>query len=177
MGRERSPLPPDCTGLGWFSHPLGGTGRFSLEKGGELPESSVAEIHGYPRRPPGFEEPLFPTEESKRRIMAHFLEAPWLSRASELPRGVGETAHAAREPIRLVGAGSRVELVRPARCRRGTSRRRVVRVLERWREVRAWWDEETRTDRFAFRVLLVGGAVAELALERSGGWFLVGVAD
>ncbi len=43
--------------------------------------------------------------------------------------------------------------------------------------MRAWWYEETRTDRFAFRVLLVGGAVAELALERSGGWFLVGVAD
>ena len=76
-----------------------------------------------------------------------------------------------------MGAGSRVELVRPARCRRGPTLRRVVRVLERWREVRAWWDEETRTDRFAFRVLLVGGAVAELALERSGGWFLVGVAD
>ena len=69
-----------------------------------------------------------------------------------------------------------MELVRPARCRRGPTWR-VVMVLERWREVRAWWDEETRTDRFAFRVLLVGGAVAELALERSSGWFLVGVAD
>ena len=147
-----------------------------MEKGRELPQSSVTKIHGYPRRPPGFEEPLFPTEESKRRIMAHFLEAPWLSRSCELPRGAGETAHAAREPIRLVGAGSRVELVRPARCRRGPARR-VVRVLERWREVRAWGDEETRTDRFAFRVLLVGGAVAELALERSSEWFLVGVAD
>src|SRR5215208_1076360 len=52
-----------------------------------------------------------------------------------------------------------------------------VRGLERWRDVRAWWDEETRTDRFTFRVLLVGCAVAELALERSGGWLLVGVAD
>ena len=177
MGRERSPLPPDCTGLGWFSHPLGGTGRFSLEKGGELPESSVAEIHGYPRRPPGFEEPLFPTQESKRRIMAHFLEAPWLSRASELPRGVGETAHAARDRAGTgLAARAPPGFLRPL-AGWVPSRRRVVRVLERWREVRAWWDEETRTDRFAFRVLLVGGAVAELALERSGGWFLVGVAD
>ncbi len=138
-------------------------------------ESSVAEIHAYPRRPTGFEEPLFPTVESKRQILDAFLEAPWLRRASELPRGVGECAHAAREPVRLRGAGSRVELVR--RCRRDPKRQRVVRVLERWREVRAWWDEEARTDRLVFRVLLAGGAVAELALERSGGWFLMGVAD
>ena len=140
-------------------------------------ESSVAEIHGYPPRPQGFEEPLFPTRESKREIMAHLLEAPWLRRASELPRGVGECAHAIREPVRLRGARGRVELVRSARCRRGPVRRRIVRVLERWREVRAWWDEETRTDRLVFRVLLAGGAVAELALESPGGWFLVGVAD
>ncbi|MCA1718415.1 MAG: hypothetical protein LC781_16855 [Actinobacteria bacterium] len=140
-------------------------------------ESSVAEIHAYPRRSPGFEEPLFPTAESKREIMAHFLEAPWLSRASELPRGIGESAHSTREPVRLRGARGRVDLVRTARFRRSPTRRRVVRVLERWREVRAWWDEEASTDRLVFRVLLAGGAVAELALERSGGWFLVGVAD
>jgi hypothetical protein len=142
-----------------------------------LLESSVAEIHGYPRRPRGFEEPLFPTRESKREIMAHLLEAPWLRRASELPRGVGECAHAIREPVRLRGARGRVELVRSARCRRGPVRRRIVRVLERWREVRAWWDEEASIDRLVFRVLLAGGGVAELALERPGGWFLVGVAD
>ena len=142
-------------------------------------KSSVAEIHSYPRRPSGFEEPLFPTVESKREIMAHFLEAPWLSRASELPRGIGESAHATREPVRLRGALGQVDLVRPSasRSRRSPTRRRVVRVLERWREVRAWWDEEARTDRLVFRVLLAGGAVAELALERSEGWFLVGVAD
>ncbi len=140
-------------------------------------KSSVAEIHSYPRRPSGFEEPLFPTVESKREIMTHFLEAPWLSRASELPHGVGESAHAVREPIRLRGTRGRVELVRSARCRRDPMRRRIVKVLERWREVRAWWDEEASTDRLLFRVLLAGGAVAELALERSGGWFLVGMAD
>ena len=144
-----------------------------------MAESSVAEIHAYPSRPPGFEEPLFPTVESKREIMAHFLEAPWLSRASELPRGIGESAHATREPVRLRGALGQVDLVRPSasRSRRSPTRRRVVRVLERWREVRAWWDEEARTDRLVFRVLLAGGVVAELALERSEGWFLVGVAD
>jgi hypothetical protein len=142
-----------------------------------LVESSVAEIHAYPLRPPGFEQPLFPTGESKREIMGHFLEAPWLSRASELPRGVGECAHAVREPVRLLGARGQVELVRPEQYRRGPTRHRVARVLERWREVRAWWNEEACTDRLVFRVLLAGGAVAELALERSGGWFLVGVAD
>jgi hypothetical protein len=142
-----------------------------------LVESSVAEIHGYPLRPQGFEEPLFPTVESKREVMAHLLEAPWLSRASELPRGAGESAHATREPIRLRGAGTGVELVRPGRCRRSPTRRRVVGVLERWREVRAWWDEEAGTDRLVFRVLLAGGTVAELALERQGGWFLVGMVD
>ena len=140
-------------------------------------ESSVAEIHAYPSRPPGFEEPLFPTGESKREVMAHFLEAPWLSLASELPHRIGESAHARKEPVRLQGALGKVDLVRPSRCRRSPTRRRVVRVLERWREVRAWWDEEARTDRLVFRVLLAGGVVAELALDRSEGWFLVGVSD
>lgn len=139
-----------------------------------MPDSSIAQIHAYPQKPPGFEEPLFPTVESRRKIMAHFLEAPWLSRASELSRGGGESAHTAREPVRLRGARGRVELVR---CRQTSTRRRVARVLERWREVRAWWDEEACTDRLVFRVLLAGGTVAELALERPGGWFLVGIAD
>jgi Domain of unknown function (DUF6504) len=146
-------------------------------KGGELVEGSIAEIRGYLWRPPGFEEPLFQTVESKRRILAHLLEAPWLSRASDLPRGFGESVRAIREPVRLRGVGSRVEVVRAGGYRRGSRRRRVLEVLERWREVRAWWDEEASTDRLVFRVLLAGGAVAELALERSGGWFLVGVAD
>jgi hypothetical protein len=142
--------------------PLGWRRALLLRREGrrELVESSVTEIHGYPRRPPGFEAPLYPTRESKREIMAHFLEAPWLSQASELSHGVGESAHAARVPVRLVGA-------------RGW----VVKVLECWREVRVWWDDKTRTDRLIFRVLLAGGAVAELALECSGEWFLVGMVD
>jgi hypothetical protein len=160
-----------------FSPPGWRRALLLIGKGGELPESSVTEIHAYPCRPPGFEEPLFQTGESKREIMTHLLEATWLRRASELPHGVGESAHAAREPVRLLGVRGRVDLVRPERYRRGPVRQRVVRVLERWREVRAWWDEEIRTDRFVFRVLLAGGVVAELALERPGGWFLVGMAD
>jgi P2-related tail formation protein len=53
----------------------------------------------------------------------------------------------------------------------------VVRVLDRWREISNWWDEERYTDRFIFRVLLTGGAVVDLARERSGEWLLVGVVD
>src|SRR3712207_6709649 len=109
--------------------------------------------------------------------MAHFLEAPWLSRASELSHSVEEGAHAAREPVRLVGARGRVDLVRPARRRHGPVRRRVGSVLACWREVRAWWDDKTRTDRLLFSILLAGGAVTELTLECSGGRFLVGMAD
>ncbi len=43
--------------------------------------------------------------------------------------------------------------------------------------MRSWWDEDRSVDRKVFRVLLGGGAVAELALERSGRGFLAGVAD
>jgi hypothetical protein len=57
-------------------------------------------------------------------------------------------------------------------------KRRVKRVLDRWREVGRWWDEDRGTDRLLFRALLSGGIVADLALDRSsGGWFLAGVAD
>ena len=53
-----------------------------------------------------------------------------------------------------------------------------MRVLERWREVGPWWDEEVRVDRLVFRVLLAGGAVVDLALERaSGEWLVAGVVD
>ena len=45
-------------------------------------EASVSEIHCYPLRPEGFEEPLFPTRESRLAVLDHLLRAPWLSRAS-----------------------------------------------------------------------------------------------
>ena len=56
-----------------------------------------------------------------------------------------------------------------------------MEVLDRWREVRGWWDEDG-VDRRVYRVLLdgpCGGSVADLAREcgLSGGWLLVGVAD
>jgi hypothetical protein len=54
----------------------------------------------------------------------------------------------------------------------------VVRVLERWREIGSWWEAEGGVDRLVFRVLLAGGPVVDLALERtSGEWLLVGVVD
>ena len=78
-------------------------------------------------------------------------------------------------------ADGRTYLVR--RCTNGRRegslrKRRIVRVLERWREVRSWWEPDRRVDRLVFRVLLAGGAVVDLALERSSGeWLLVGVVD
>ncbi len=142
---------------------------------------SVGEIHAYPSRPPGFEEPLFPTAGSRRAVAEHLLRAPWLERASELVcRRGGESARAPGEPVEVRESScGRVEVLRSFRVRGRCSwrRRRVARVLDSWREVGLWWDEGRRTDRLVFRVLLSGGAVVELARERSGGWSLAGVAD
>jgi hypothetical protein len=139
---------------------------------------SVSGIHAYPLRPPGFEEPLFPTPSSKRVIAEHLLEAPWLRRASTAEGRTGEAVHALAEPIELRGSCGRVELIRVGgggRC--SWRRRRVAEVLDRWREIGDWWDEERCKDRLVFRVLLCGGAVVDLARERSGGWLLVGILD
>ena len=63
-------------------------------------------------------------------------------------------------------------------CRRRTRKRRVVRVLERWQEVGPWWEAKGGVNRLVFRVLLAGGAVVDLALERaSGEWLVAGVVD
>ncbi|MGI8911247.1 MAG: hypothetical protein ACR2JR_11945 [Rubrobacteraceae bacterium] len=139
-------------------------------------ETSVSEIHRYPLRPEGFEEPLFPTGDSKRAVAEHLLGAPWLMRASEAGARIGE-------PIEVRQRRSAVEVSwgsrgRCGRRRRVKSWRRVVEVLDRWREVRGWWDEDS-VDRRVYRVLLAGGVVADLAREWSGpgGWLLVGVAD
>jgi hypothetical protein len=54
----------------------------------------------------------------------------------------------------------------------------VVRVLERWREVSSWWEAKGGVGRLVFRVLLAGGAIVDLALERaSGEWLVAGVVD
>jgi hypothetical protein len=138
----------------------------------------VSEIHAYPTRPEGFEEPLFPTANSKREILEHLLEASWLSRASKLGGCTGEAAHTLEEPVELKSSGERTEVLRPhARSRCSRKRQRVVELLDRWREIRGWWDEDRHADRLVFRVLLSGGFVADLARERSGGWFLVGMVD
>ena len=143
--------------------------------------SDVSEIHAYPLRPEGFEEPLFPTAESNRKIAEHLLKAPWLSRASELEGRTGGAAHALDEPVELKYSPERVEIVRLVGdrrwCRHSWRRRSVEEVLDRWREVGGWWDRDRRVDREVFRVLIFGGTVVDLAKERSGGWFLVGVVD
>ena len=139
---------------------------------------SVSDIHAYPLRPPGFEEPLFPTPSSRRVIAEHLLEAPWLRRASGVEGRTGEAARALAEPVELRNSCGRVELIRVGgggRC--SWRRRRVAEVLDRWREIGEWWDEDRRTDRLVFRVLLCGGAVVDLARERSGGWLVVGILD
>jgi hypothetical protein len=140
----------------------------------------VSEIHAYPSRPEGFEEPLFPTAKSNRKIAEHLLEAPWLSRASELAEGTGGSAHALEEPVGLRNASGRMEIVRlvsSRRCHPSWRRRRIEKVLDRWRRVDGWWDADRRVDRMVFRLLLSGGAVVDLAKERPGGWLLVGVVD
>ncbi|CAA9400492.1 MAG: hypothetical protein AVDCRST_MAG01-01-1048 [uncultured Rubrobacteraceae bacterium] len=140
-------------------------------------ETSVAEIHAYPAKPEGFEEPLFPTCESRRAVAEHLLRAPWLGRASELEGGSGGSARIAREPVQLQGVPGRVGISWSSGRRRRAKRRLVVRELARWREVAAWWDEGRSTDRSVHRVLLSCGAVVDLARESPGGWFLVGVVD
>src|SRR5918998_429208 len=127
---------------------------------GVVKGASPSEIHRYPLRPRGFEEPLFPSADSRREIGAHLLQAPWLRRASELMPGMGETAHGLREAVEVhVRSLERVEVVRCGGYRRCSwRRRRVLRMLGWWREVAGWWDGDRSADRMVFRVLLCGGA-------------------
>ena len=140
-------------------------------------EASVSEIHRYPLRPEGFEEPLFSTRESRLAVLDHLLRAPWLSRASEMEERGGQAAHARWEPVELENRHGRVRIVWASGRRRCRKRRHVVEVLDRWREVREWWDERRAKDRSLVRVLLSDGSVVDLARESSGEWFLVGVMD
>jgi hypothetical protein len=154
-------------------------GSFLLVRKEEaLPSASISEIHRFPLRPEGFLEPLFPTSSSKRMVAEHLLEAPWLMRASELEERAGQTARVSEEPVRLEVCRDRAEVVRSCAGRRCSWRRsKVLEVLECWREVKEWWEEDRHTDRLVFRVLLCGGAVVDLARERFGGWSLVGMVD
>jgi hypothetical protein len=140
-------------------------------------EASVSEIHRYPLRPEGFEEPLFPTRESRLAVLDHLLRAPWLSRASEIEERGGQAAHARWEPVELENRHGRVRIVWASGWRRCRKRRRVIEVLGRWREVWAWWDETRAKDRSLARLLLSDGSVVDLARDNDGEWFLVGVTD
>ncbi|MDQ3926298.1 MAG: hypothetical protein M3272_04830 [Actinomycetota bacterium] len=139
-------------------------------------EASVSEIHDYPLRPDGFEEPLFPSATSKRVVAEHLLRAPWLSRASEVEGRGGQAAHCRRESVEIEKYSCRVRISWALGKRRCRKERWVVEVLDRWREIREWWDEDAGVDRTVVRVLLSDGAVVDLAREGSV-WFLVGVAD
>ena len=158
-------------------------------------DASVAEIHYHPLRPHGYEEPLFFGRAAKKRIAEHLkTSSSWLRKAGEahaedLGR-TGEVCHVLQRPdgsAYLVRAGRR----RPGTRRRETSgyaKRRIARVIERWREVRGWWNRDG-IDRLCFRVVLdggeaggeAGGAVVDLALDRtgprSGSWSLLRVLD
>ena len=140
-------------------------------------EASVSEIHCYPLRPEGFEEPLFPTRESRKEVLDHLLRAPWLARASEMEGKGGQAAHVRREPVELENRHGRLRITHSQERRRHRKQRHVVEVLGRWREVRAWWDETRARDRSLARVLLSDGGVVDLAKENDGEWFLVGVTD
>jgi len=79
--------------------------------------------------------------------------------------------------VEFDGAAGRVGISWSSGRRRCAKRRLVVGELTRWREVSAWWDEGRSIDRSVFRVLLSCGSVVDLAREKPGGWFLVGVVD
>ena len=141
-------------------------------------EASVSEIHRYPSRPEGFEEPLFPTRESRLAVAEHLLEAPWLWRASEMKGSFagGQAVHVRRELVKIERRCGHARVLWSSGKRRCRKKRRVVEMLDRWREVRAWWDGSAGVERTVVRVLLSDGAVVDLAREGSG-WFLVGVVD
>ena len=140
--------------------------------------AGVSEVHRYPLRPEGFEEPLFPTHESRRAVAEHLLGAPWLCRASELERPVwgGQAVHALEVPVEVECRRGRVLVLRTPGRRRHGGERRVVETLARWREVGGWWSEEEARDRVVVRALLSDGEIVDLARE-DGVWSLVGTVD
>ena len=138
----------------------------------------VSEVHRYPLRPQGFEEPLFPTPRSRKAVAEHLLCAPWLCRASQLkgPARGGEAVHAYEEPVEVERRRGGVFVVRSFRSRRRCRREaRVVETLARWREVGGWWGDEAR-HRVVVRVALSDGAVVDLTRE-GGAWSVVGTVD
>ncbi len=149
-----------------------------------MSEVGVSEIRRYPLKPGGAAEPLWATAEWKRSVADHLAASSWLCRASEIRtrRGSGQTAHAADEPVYILVRERGSFIVRRNRPTGASSwrKRRVVEVIDLWREIRSWWSGEDAVDRLLVRVLLAGGCVVDLAKHRPGGseeWAMVGVAD
>src|ERR671911_1178030 len=117
-------------------------------------EASVSEIHRYPLRPDGFEEPLFPTMESRRAVLDHLLLSSWLSRASELEGRGGEAVHAGRETVDVKSRSGRVRISWASGRRRGRRERRIVEVLGCWRGGRGGGGEGRGAGRGLFRGVL-----------------------
>ena len=148
-------------------------------------EASTKEIHEHPLRPYGFAEPLFLGREDKKEIAEYLSRSSWLGKVPEASGPEETLCHVYQ------GLDGEAWFVRPGcgRSRRSRSRSRaqklrVVRVIERWREVRCWWEPEGGADRLLFRVLLAGahagaqgGVVVDVALDRRYGWSLVRVLD
>lgn len=146
--------------------------------------ASVSEIRRYPPKPEGVAEPLWETREWKKSVADHLAASRWLCRASESEarRGSGQTAHAVGEPVYILvrDRGSFVVRCAPPRRSRSWRKRRIVEVIDLWREVRSWWSGEDAVDRLVARVLLAGGLVVDLAKRRLGEldeWTLIGVSD
>ena len=179
MDGNARPCPGILPDAGGFLDPAMGLAEAPQARGECSMEATVSEIHGYPLRPPGFAEPLFPNPESRREVAEHLAHAPWLSRASQMLGAAGDATCRRVEPVvlRHQPRSRQVTVVRPRAGRCSWRRRRVIEVVARWREVRLWWDEDTSVDRVLFRVAVSGGGVVDLALERTGGWSLVGVVD
>lgn len=138
-------------------------------------EASVTEIHHHPLRPPGFAEPLFLGPEDRKEIAEHLALSGWLGKASV----AAEKEYGTRPCHVYRDADGEAWIVRPG-CRgrrRRTKKCRVARVVESWREMRDWWEPEGGTDRLLFRVLLAGGVVADVALDRRYGWSLLRILD
>ena len=155
-------------------------------------ESTVIEIHEYPLRPDGYEEPLFSDADKNREVMEHFLQAPWLDRASEYAvqttgyfSGSGRSGRALAEPLEVGlfkergrtvmrlgpcgGHGQKAGSLVRRRVRRCSVRSGAIRrVVESWREVCGWWEEGGGLDFVVYRVELSYGAVVDLAHDRSG---------
>ena len=152
-------------------------------------DETVSEIHGHPLRPPGFAEPLFLGRADRKEIADHLARSGWLGKAGEgvpgadAPEGTGEVCHVLARPdgsahlVRAFAGRPGCRSKGFARGRRLVSRRRVSGVIERWREVRRWWEPERGTDRLCFRLQLSDGSVVDTALDRSGSWSLLRVHD